>query len=271
MVSSRGWMSSRCRRAVSVMAILTAGLGLSAGSASATDASLDADPWQKMNRGIFWFNEQADIYVLAPSATGWRYVTPSFFRTAISNVSDLLVMPVVLANDIFQLKAGSSGHDLLRIVFNASFGLAGLIDVASMVEIPENDEDFGQTLGYWGVPAGPYLVLPLYGPSNIRDGFGRIVDGGGSFYFSYFPFWTSFLVRGVELVNWRSDYLEEIDENRRESFDYYVFLRNAYVQNRRAEIGRQPEEGEAGTSSDEDLYFLDDDEEDEFDADGDDV
>ena len=243
------------------------GLALIAGSANA--GASESDPWQKMNRGIFWFNERADIYLIAPVAAGWRWITPSFFRTAVSNFNDNLAMPVVLANNVLQLRPANAGHDFLRIVFNYTFGIAGLIDVATMVEIPENDEDFGQTLGYWGVPTGPYLVLPLFGPSNIRDGFGRLADAGGTFYFSFLPFWSTFIVRGVEIVNWRSDYLEEVEENRRESFDYYVFLRNAYLQNRRAKVGRRVAEGAEGPAHDEDLYFFDDDEEegDEFDGD----
>jgi phospholipid-binding lipoprotein MlaA len=233
----------------------------------------DPDPWEPMNRGIFWFNETADIYVVAPVARGWRFVVPGFARKAIDNFNGLLLMPVVLANGILQLKPKNAAQDFGRIVYNATFGLGGLIDVATMIDIPQNDEDFGQTLGYWGVPAGPYLVLPVFGPSNIRDGVGRLGDAAGTFYFSFLPFWSTFIVRGVELINLRARYLEEVEENRREAFDYYVFLRNAYLQNRRARIGRARGEEVVvedveGDLYQEDLYYYDDDEE-EWDADGD--
>ena len=238
--------------------LLAAALVLLAGSAAA-----EGDPWQPMNRALFRFNEAIDIHAVEPVARGWRFVTPAFLRTAIGNLADHLQMPIVLANDILQAKPAEAVQDLLRIVFNSSFGIAGLVDVATMVEIDQNDEDFGQTLGYWGLPPGPYLVVPLLGPATLRDGVGRIVDSGGSYYLSLLPIWSSFVIQGVRIVNLRSYYLEEIDENRRESFDYYVFMRNAYLQNRRAEIEGEASESDAEPRlplSDEDLYFFDDEE-----------
>jgi phospholipid-binding lipoprotein MlaA len=230
-----------------------AGLALLADTAAAANP----DPWQNVNRKIFWFNEQVDIYALAPVARGWRWITPSFARTGIRNFMATLRMPIVLGNDLLQLKAADAAFDGLRVVYNVSFGIAGLIDVASQVDIPANDEDFGQTLGYWGVPAGPYLVLPFLGPANIRDGIGLIGDAATGMIYTGLPFYGVLIVRGVDLVNWRSDYLEEVDENRRESFDYYVSLRDAYLQNRRARVGRDIEgEGEKGGG--EDLYYFDD-------------
>lgn len=274
--ASRPWPGSTpgpaWARAVAGAAALLACLAGAAPVAGATNAPApgeaapevtDPDPWEPMNRGIFWFNETADIYVVAPVARGWRFVVPGFARTAIDNFNGLLLMPVVLANGILQLKPKNAAQDFGRIVYNATFGIGGLIDVATMIDIPQNDEDFGQTLGYWGVPPGPYLVLPVFGPSNIRDGVGRLGDTAGTFYFSLLPFWSTFIVRGVELINLRARYLEEVEENRREAFDYYVFLRNAYLQNRRARIGRARGEEEAVEDAredlyQEDLYYIDD-------------
>ena len=238
------------------------GAGVS-GAASVSEVSepskSNGDPLEKMNRGIFWLNEKGDIYLVAPAARVWRWVTPSFVRTAVVNVNRLILMPAIFGNDIFQLKFDKAGEDFLRVVFNASFGLGGLIDVATMVDIPQNDEDFGQTLGYWGVPHGPYLMLPLFGPATVRDGVGRVVDSGATFYFTLLPIWGTFIIRGVDLLNLRSRYLEEVDESRRDAFDYYVFMREAYMQNRDAKVARARGE-DYQRAADDDLYYFDDEE-----------
>jgi phospholipid-binding lipoprotein MlaA len=216
------------------------------------------DPWEGFNRAIFQLNEWGDIYFVTPMAEGWRFMTPSFFRSSVTHFNDNLQMPVILGNNLLQLKPAHVGEDFLRFFFNISFGLGGLIDTATYIDIPQNDEDFGQTLGYWGTPSGPYLVLPVYGPSTVRDGVGRLADSAGTLYFSFLPFYSTLLVRGVEIVNLRSAYIEEIDANRAESFDYYVFLRNAYLQNRRAKVDA-PRSRSRDAESEEDLYHLDDD------------
>ena len=220
-------------------------------------AAGNPDPWETMNRAIFDFNEVTDVYVLAPVARGWGYVTPHFFHVAIRNFNGLILMPTVFFNDILQLKGEHAMEDIGRMLFNVSFGLLGLIDVATAMEIPHNDADFGQTLGYWGAPTGPYLVLPLFGPSSIRGGIGRIGDGAGTFYFTWLPIWATFLVRGVDIISWRSEHLEEVDLSRRESLDYYVFMRDAYMQLRRAKIQEARGAPVAAASEEEDLYFYD--------------
>ncbi len=228
------------------------------------------DPWEPFNRVIFQLNEWGDIYAVRPMSKGWLFVTPGFFRVGVTNFNDTLQMPVILGNNFLQLKPRHVVDDALRLIFNLSFGLGGLIDVATAVDIPQNDEDFGQTLGYWGAPAGPYLVLPLFGPSTVRDGIGRAADSAGTLYFSFLPFYATLLVSGVEVVNLRSEFGDEIDANRAESFDYYVFLRNAYLQNRRAKVApRRSRDG--GEEADDDLYHFEDDLYDEdFDVDDED-
>jgi phospholipid-binding lipoprotein MlaA len=218
------------------------------------------DPWEKWNRKVFWFNERADVVAILPIAKVWRFATPEILRRGIDNFNELLAMPVIFANGVFQLKPKNAVQDVGRIVYNATFGLAGFIDIASMVGIPQNDEDFGQTLGFWGAPPGPYLVLPFFGPSNIRDGIGRAGDTAATYYTSLLPIYVTFIVRGVELVNLRARFIEEVDENRRESFDYYVFLRAAYLQNREMRVGRARERFERATESDDDLYYFDEEE-----------
>lgn len=233
-------------------------------------ARRNPDPWEPFNRAVFQLNEWGDIYLLKPMAQGWRFLTPSFFRDVVENFNTNLQMPVILGNNLLQLKPTHVRDDFLRFFFNMTFGLGGLVDMGTMIDLPQNDEDFGQTLGYWGVPSGPYLVLPVYGPSTVRDGVGRLADSAGTLYFSFLPFYSTLLVSGVDVVNLRSFYIEEIDANRVESFDYYVFLRNAYLQNRRAKVASRRARGE-DTRPDESLYDFDEDfDEDDLDEDFDD-
>jgi phospholipid-binding lipoprotein MlaA len=231
------------------------------------------DPWEPVNRGIFTFNETLDQYAIEPVATAWDFVVPHVVQESIDHFFANLNMPIVFANDVLQAKPEAAGWDIVRFLFNSTFGLAGLIDVATIVEIPENDEDFGQTLGYWGVPTGPYFVIPILGPSSIRDGTGLIVDTAASSYAYFTPFWydvgglngvetigASVGLKAFELMNLRALFLEEIEGSRADAFDYYVFVRNAYLQNRRAKVRDRPE---AAETDDEEFYFYDDEGEDE--------
>jgi len=265
------------------LARVAAALALVLAAASGTGCAHGPDPWEPFNRKVFAFNETADRYAVEPVARGWDFVVPGFLQTGLRNFFDHLELPVVLANDLLQLKPKAAAHDLLRLVTNTVFGLGGFIDVASREEVPKNDEDFGQTLGVWGVPRGPYLVLPLMGPSTPRQAAGMAVDSAGSVYSYFVPVYVSVAANGVNLVNLRAIYLEEVDQARREAFDYYVFVRNAYLQNLRArtldgsagaggagggeggESGVEPSR-EATDEDAEDLYYFDEeplDEEDE--------
>ena len=233
------------------------------------------DPWEPMNRAVFAFNEGLDRYALEPVATVWDFVLPGFVQTGINNVFQNLNMPVVLVNDLLQLKPKAAVEDLARLVHNSVFGLAGLIDVASMSGIPENDEDFGQTLGYWGVPPGPYLMVPILGPYTLRDGIGEIVETGATSYAYFTPFWYEVVglngvetfgasagLMGLELLNLRAIYLEEIEGSRKDAFDYYTFIRSAYLQNRRAKVLDQTD---IPADDEGDLYFDEDDDEEDYD------
>jgi phospholipid-binding lipoprotein MlaA len=226
-------------------------------------AVANPDPWEKMNRGIFAFNEVADVYVLIPVARAWGFVTPQFFHTAIRNFNGLILMPTIFFNDVLQLKGKRAMEDVGRLLVNATVGLLGLIDVATPMGIPANDAGFGQTLGYWGAPPGPYLVLPLFGPSSIRGGIGRLGDGAGTFYFTWLPIWATFLVRGVDIISWRSDHIEEVELSRRESLDYYVFMRDAYMQLSQARVDAARGVVAAPPAQQDDLYFYDEEYEDD--------
>jgi len=203
----------------------------------------DYDPWMKLNRGIFWFNDGADVYVLEPVAKGWHYVMPDRVETSVSNFFSNVRFPVIFINNLLQGKVGPAVIDVGRFVVNTTIGVAGFFDPATSWGLPRHNEDFGQTLGYWGVPPGPYLVLPLLGPSNPRDTGGIPVD----YVFSVTPFFlSSFWWTGagvVNIVNARAQIIDEVQQAKEASLDYYVFVRNAYYQRRIALVNDRQEVG----------------------------
>ncbi len=234
------------------------------------------DPLEGANRKVFAFNEGLDRYVLEPAATAWDFVVPDLAQTALDNFFGHLNMPIVLAHDILQGKPIAAFEDLARITHNAVFGFGGFYDIATRLGIPKNDEDFGQTLGYYGVPAGPYLMVPILGPYTLRDGVGEIIDTTATGYL-YSPAWQSARTlnldtaelwgvsigqKGLELLNLRSIYDEELEQSRRDAFDYYVFVRNAYLQSRASKVA---DKTDAPAIDEDDLYFFDEEFEEEED------
>jgi len=252
---------------------LTLWIAIAASFAATGCATPDRpDPLEKMNRGIFAFNETLDRYALEPAAKGWDFIVPGVVQDGIENFYRNLGMPLVVANEILQAKPARVVEDVARFVFNTTFGLGGFIDVATRVGIPDNDEDFGQTLGYWGVPPGPYLVVPILGPYTLRDGVGEIADttAGAFAYMNFFWFdvvglsnWettgASIGSYAFRMLNLRAIYLEEIAGSREDAFDYYAFVRNAYLSNRQARVLDKKDEA-AGV--DDSLYELDEEEDD---------
>ncbi len=235
------------------------------------------DPLEKMNRGIFAFNEGLDRYALEPVATAWDYVLPGVVQEGIQNFFRNIDMPVILANDILQAKPIRAVEDVARFFFNTTLGIAGFFDVATRVGIPDNDEDFGQTLGYWGVPPGPYLVVPILGPYTLRDGIGEIADTTATAYAYMNLFWfdvvglNTYETTGASvgsyafrLVNLRAIYLEEIESSRKDAFDYYTFVRNAYLQNRQAKV---LDSTDTAAAIEEDLYEIDEEDGESYDLD----
>jgi phospholipid-binding lipoprotein MlaA len=223
--------------------------------------SLVWDPFESVNRGIFQLNETLDAWIMEPVATGWDFVLPTRVQLCIHNFFTHLTLPVRFANDVLQLKLVKAFDDTGRFVVNTLVGVGGLFDPAShLAGIPQHDEDFGQTLGRWGVPPGPYLVLPLLGPSNPRDGIGLAVDSVGAIqtFFLSFPILAS--AAAVNALNDRSLTLEQVRAEREAAFDFYAAVRTGYSQFRESlvrdrAIKPQPE------SADDDLYYLDDEEE----------
>lgn len=190
------------------------------------------DPFEPVNRGIFWANDGLDRYAIKPVSKAWDYVLPDFVQHALRNVFDNLRFPIVFCNDLFQLKLADAAGDVARFVLNTTVGIGGLMDPAATLGLPRRNEDFGQTLGFWGVPPGPYLMLPIFGPSNIRDGFGLIIDTGLRAVGFFIPIVASVAMQGVDTLNRRSLIRGEIEAERRASIDWYTAVRSAYTQYR---------------------------------------
>ena len=194
------------------------------------------DPWEPMNRAVFRFNESADDYVFRPVAKGYRWLMPDPLQTAVGNVfSNINDIPVTL-NNLLQLKFGNAATSGMRLIVNTTFGLVGIFDLASDVGLEKHDEDFGQTLGYHGVASGPYLVLPFFGPSSIRDAGGRLIDAAsdpvfvGSFFVA--PF-IGPVVGASRATDTRSNLLKSEKTLDEAALDKYEFMREAYLQRRR--------------------------------------
>ncbi len=240
-------------------AVLLAALLAPAGARADANEGPAHDPLEGFNRGIFWFNERLDRYFLEPVATGWDFVMPHPAQTGLRNFFNNLNFPVVFVNNLLQAKPVAAVEELGAFLLNSTLGMGGFIDARKRVGMAVHNEDFGQTLGVWGVPMGPYLVLPLLGPSSPRDAAGIAVDSFGRVYTYFAPFYVSFAATSVNIVNRRSLLLDEIRDQRASAFDYYAFVRNAYVSYRRNQVldREEPEEPE---ESAEDLYYLDEDE-----------
>ncbi len=216
------------------------------------DEQLIDDPLEDINRGIFWFNDQLDIYILEPVAEGYTYVVPKPVRRSVGNFFDNLRYPVYLVSDLVQLKFDQAGEHTGRFMINSVFGIAGLFDVASDVGLERHVEDFGIALGYHGVGTGPYLVLPFLGPSNARDLVGSIVDRSLSVTAlttfdsaaSDDAIIASYAASVLDLINTRADLLEAVKTAKDASIDYYSFVKNSYTQRRESLIydGFPPED-----------------------------
>ncbi len=210
------------------------------------------DPIEPVNRKIFWFNDKVDVYVLEPVARGWHAIAPDPVERSVSNFFLNARSPVVIINDLLQGKPKASAEDIGRFAVNTTVGVLGFLDPASTWGLERHNEDFGQTLGVWGIQPGPYLVLPLLGPSNPRDSVGLV----GDYVFSVWPFVVNQYVllgaRVVDTVNTRAQFLDEIKNMKEAAVDYYVFVRDAYFQRRKALVSDNAE------TSNDDLYFIED-------------
>ena len=223
--------------------LLLAALAL--GGCAHTPPDDPSDPLEPVNRAIFSFNMTADEYVLRPVAKGYDKVTPAPVRTGVRNFFSNRFYPTVMVNDLLQLKFKQFGSDTCRFVINTLIGWGGLFDVATKAGLPANDEDFGQTLGYWGVGPGWYLMLPFLGPTNNRDLVGKYGD--------WYTAPLTYVGDQHEGYAWSLGALQAIDERANllpadsvleQQIDKYVFVRSVYLQNRLGKVydGNPPKE-----------------------------
>jgi phospholipid-binding lipoprotein MlaA len=204
----------------------------------APEAEVD-DPLEDINRAIFWFNDQVlDQFLLRPLAWTYGYLMPDVAKQPIRDAFDNLGAPVVFANDLLQGEFTAAGETLGRFVINSTFGVAGLFDVAADWGIEPHSADFGQTLYVWGLDSGPYLVLPLFGPSNVRDTGGLIVDTFLDPKRYILDDTIGLLLTVSEGIVLREEALDPLDALRDSSVDFYAALRSAFIQNRAAQLER---------------------------------
>lgn len=191
------------------------------------------DPFESFNRSMYEFNETLDIYVLKPVAKGYQAVTPDAVDKSITNFFSNLDDVLVIFNDIFQLKFEQLASDTARFVFNTTFGLLGFIDVATDFGLPKHKEDFGQTMGYWGVESGPYLVLPFFGPSSVRDGAGFVVDSTElDVVFDDMSEAHTYGMYSLKYIDKRADLMRFTNIVEETAPDPYAFIRDAWKQRR---------------------------------------
>lgn len=203
----------------------------------AAEAAANNDPLEDVNRVVFEINRTIDETLLKPAAIIYRGVVPEFGRERISNALDNLGEPVTFANDLLQGEFERAGISLARFVLNSTIGFFGLFDVAAEgAGLEKHEEDFGQTLGVWGLGEGPYLMLPILGPSNPRDVVGIVAD----VFMDPFGYVFDSDVKNartiVTAVSERSKYIEELESVEKTSVDFYAALRNLYRQKREADI-----------------------------------
>jgi phospholipid-binding lipoprotein MlaA len=198
------------------------------------------DPLEGLNRGVYKFNDVTDKVVLKPVAKVYKTVTPSPIRKGFNNFFNNLGSLTTVLNDLLQLKFANAFTDSGRFIINSTFGLAGFIDLASMDNIPNHKEDFGQTLGHWGVGSGAYLVLPILGPSSVRDTTGFVFDSATTDPLRY----THNIgevrlhnqLRAAQIIDKRTELLDAKDIIDNASLDPYAFTRDAYLQRRASDV-----------------------------------
>lgn len=233
-------------------AILCALALLALSGCAATSMKRDPrDPWERVNRATYAFNDGIDRAIAKPAARAYRKVVPRVARKGVSNFFANLEQPTVMLNDLLQGKWRPAGHDAARFLLNTTLGLGGLFDPASPAGFDRNDEDFGQTLGKWGVRSGAYLMLPFLGPVTVRDGFGNVVDQFSqpeNYVEDDTVIWSAKVLGLLE----QRERLLDLEPTLQRTFDRYAFIRNAYLQRREYLVkdGAVPEE-DAAPSEDE--------------------
>ncbi|MCF6282946.1 MAG: VacJ family lipoprotein [Candidatus Polarisedimenticolaceae bacterium] len=235
--------------------LLTALLLLTGCASIPSNTGVVSDPWEPYNRTVDDFNEGFDQHIGIPVAEGYQVVTPDVVDHGVSNFFANLLDVNSAVNNLLQLKVDRSLSDIARVMINSTVGLLGFFDVASDLNLQSYKEDFGQTLGYWGVGSGPYFVLPFLGPSSVRDTIGLVADVMiNPLTLVNLTMTESAAVTSVYYIDQRADLLEAVDLIKEAAIDPYAFMRDSYLQKRRSLVydGDPP-------MSDEDELMMDDD------------
>ncbi len=220
-------------------------------AAEAADAHLAAtadenfnDPFENTNRKIFDFNQDVDRIILVPVAKGYRAVLPAPVRDSLHDFLRNLDEPIIFANDVLQARPDLASKTFARFMINTTIGIGGLFDVATHLKVPFHDNDLGITFAVWGIRSGPYIILPILGPSTVRDAIGQGADNfgdpGNIIASNYNVLWATFARAGVDGIDTRSRNIESLADIERTSLDYYATIRSLYRQRRAAEIRHEP-------------------------------
>lgn len=222
-------------RPFSRLRALAAGIALSmtvlAGGCATTGDP--RDPLEPLNRGIYKFNDGVDALLIRPAGSFYSKIVPEWMRTGVSNFFSNINDVIVAVNGLLQLKMNQAGSDVARLVVNSTVGVLGFFDVATGIGLEKHEEDFGQTLGYWGIGDGPYIVLPILGPSNARDTVGWVGD-----YYAWPITYidddtTRQVLVALRIVSGRAELLATTSILETAALDPYAFVRDAYLQRRR--------------------------------------
>lgn len=209
---------------------------LASGCATVPGEGNPKDPWEGYNRRMYAFNDALDRSVLKPAAQSYQDGAPAFVQEGVANFFDNLADVGTGLNNILQGKLADGASDLARFAVNSVVGIAGLWDVATPMGLERHDEDFGQTLGWWGVPPGPYFIIPVLGPSTVRDAPARYVDPSSAYSRYVDPQWMWYSAYALDSVRTRAGLLKAEKVVDEAALDRYSFLRDAWLQRRRNKV-----------------------------------
>lgn len=226
-------MKSKNMRSLRTVALAAGACAILAGCASPSNPQ---DPLEKINRATFAFNDTVDRVALKPAATAYQKVLPGFVQTGVNNFFGNLSDAWSSVNNLLQGKGEAGATDFMRVALNSTFGIVGILDIASEAGLQKHNEDFGQTLGVWGVPAGPYLMLPLLGPSTVRDTAALPADWWADAWTTVTPVSTRNIGIGVRAVDQRASILEASSLMEDAALDRYEFIRDGYMQRRESRV-----------------------------------
>ena len=198
-----------------------------------------ADPLEPLNRTVFSVNDGLDRAIFKPVATAYNEITPSPVRTGVSNFFGNIADAWSVVNNALQLKPKETIETGMRVAVNTVFGFAGVLDIGSEMRLARNKQDFGQTLGYWGVGSGAYVVLPFFGPSSVRDSVGTVVDSNFDLVSNIKNVPTRNSLVGARVVDKRTEFLDATNALDQAALDKYSFVRDLYLQRRAASIGKE--------------------------------